>query len=195
MSKVDLSIKAKKGNLYLKGYWQNELYFREIRKYLLNEWVPNFTLSKAASDFRQLIINSNSVSVHFRRGDYVTVPAINQSFGVLPISYYQTAIAELEAHFSDLKLFIFSDDIDWVKKNLQTTIPTHFVDTLKLDYEELFLMTCCKHNIIANSSFSWWGAWLNNYADKIVFAPDPWFINYPGNMGGIVANDWIKIKY
>lgn len=194
-SQINLSLKQKRGNLYLKGYWQSEIYFKEIREILIKEWVPSFELSMNAKQYLKLINDTNAVCVHFRRGDYVSVESIQKSFGILPIKYYQQAIHNLSNSISNIELFIFSDDIPWVKSNFHSDLPTHFIDNINLDYEELYLMSCCKHNIIANSSFSWWGAWLNNHSEKQVFAPQPWFINYAADMSGMVPNGWNKINY
>jgi hypothetical protein len=164
------------GDLFLDGYWQSPRYFEDIRDTLLTEFQLRTPLSAAVSAYKEQMSNSNSVSIHVRRGDYTKNPQVKKEFGICEASYYQLAVAHMEQALSNPTFFIFSDDIDWVKEHISLPPSTVFVqDPTLRDVEELALMSMCKHNIIANSTFSWWGAWLNQHPDKIVVAPTPWF--------------------
>lgn len=140
------------------------------------------------------IQSTNSVALHVRRGDYVSNKETSAFHGVCSTAYYQDAIAYLARKRSDLYFFIFSDDISWVKENLVINeFPVDYVEhNTNLAHEDLRLMYFCKNNIIANSSFSWWGAWLNNHPDKIVIAPEKWN-NIPGNNTEL-PDQWIRLR-
>ena len=179
-------------NVYLHGYWQNEKYFSEIRDILLREMTLKNPLSKISALWKEKILSSTcAVSVHVRHGDYTTYGARN-SFGVLSTEYYFDCVEELKKTFSDITIFVFSDDIQWCKSNLNFDVPTEFVEGCEYDFEELYLMSCCKHNVVANSTFSWWGAWLNPNPNKKVFTPDPWgFKNKRGARD--LPETWIRM--
>jgi len=177
-------------NVYLDGYWQSEKYFSDISDIIRSE----FTLKNNSLDpsLLQEIINKNSVSLHIRRGDYVFNPVTNRFHGVCTLDYYKRAIDFIEERFEDLTFYIFSDDLNWCKENLKINHPTFFVEGNK-NYEDLILMSHCKYNIIANSSFSWWGAWLNNNPGKIVIAPEQWFADKSVDTDDLIPESWIKI--
>ncbi len=161
-------------NVYLDGYWQDERYFADIADIIRREFTLKKPLGDTARHWREKISAAEcSVAVHIRRGDYRNYIV---TIGILPLSYYRTCVAELKKTFPNITVFVFSDDIAWCRKNLHVDAPTEFVagDGLT-DVEELYLMSTCQHNVIANSSFSWWGAWLNHNPNKKVFAPDPWY--------------------
>lgn len=181
------------GNLYLDGYFQSPLYFESIRVVLLNEFTLTSPLPKYGQEIIEQIKSSKSVSVHIRRGDYQSNPVVKKQFGLCSKDYYQTAINKIHIDLKDVKFFVFSDDISWVKANLNLPEDSVFVSSPELkDAEELTLMSTCQHNIIANSSFSWWAAWLNQNPDKLVIAPTPWFdtINYDTHL---IPKSWIMI--
>ena len=182
-----------KGNLYLDGYWQSEKYFFDTRNTLLKELTLKNSFSGVAKDIEKQEIECNSVSLHIRRADYILNKQVNNDFGVCDLDYYYKAIKIIKNKVNNPHFFIFSDDINWAKDNLKIDDPIIFVSRANLqDYEELMLMTKCKHNIIANSSFSWWGAWLNNNPNKIVIAPKQWFKNLKINTKDIVPETWIR---
>ena len=149
------------------GFFQSEKYFINFRKEILELIKPNEEINKILTNKYTSIINSESISLHVRRGDYVKLPEYHPT---QEIEYYNKCLSNLTKY--DI-LVIFSDDIEWCKKNFQFK-NMFFVENEK-DYIEMFLMSKCKNNIIANSSFSWWGAWLNQNNDKIVVAPKKWF--------------------
>jgi hypothetical protein len=180
---------------YLDGYWQSEKYFKDIENIVRKE----FTLKKELqvrlnADLLKIIEMTDSVSVHIRRSDYITNKAANQTHGVCSVEYYDRAIEKIVKGFSNPHFFIFSDDIDWVKNNLKFNYPVTYVsDGNYKDYEELIIMSYCKHNIIANSSFSWWGAWLNKNKEKRVVAPVNWFVDKSYNAKDLILENWIKL--
>ncbi|MBY0309601.1 alpha-1,2-fucosyltransferase [Patescibacteria group bacterium] len=165
-----------KGDLFIDGYFQSPRYFEAIRDVLLKDFVLKKPFSIPAAHFRDHIKASIAVSLHIRRADYAQNPRVRSEYGLCTIGYYKRAMAHIEATCPSPTYFVFSDDIPWVKANLPMGENVVFVhDPLLSDVEELMLMSLCQHNIIANSSFSWWGAWLNQNPDKIVVAPTPWF--------------------
>lgn len=183
-------------NVYLQGYWQSEKYFKDIETIIRNDFTLKEKLNNKSCEVAELISKSRmSVSIHIRRGDYVSNPITNSMHGTCSLDYYQECVKELAEKFSDLQLFVFSDDPEWVKVNLHFKYPTVFVNHNGAEraYEDMHLMSLCKHNIIANSSFSWWGAWLNNYLDKIVFAPKQWFKQKERNTDDLIPENWIRI--
>lgn len=180
---------------YIDGYWQSEKYFFDIKKEIIEE----FSLIKPISELSLKILNKikekNSVSIHIRRGDYITNSAANKFHGVCSSNYYYSAINLIKNNVENPYFLIFSDDIKWVKENLKISDEVIYVDHngFEKSHEDLFLMSRCSHHIIANSSFSWWAAWLSQNPGKIVITPTPWF-DYPNYCyQDIIPNDWIKI--
>ena len=181
---------------YFIGFWQSEKFFKNIEKIIRKEFTLKNPLSNYANVvFEKIKSTPISASLHIRRGDYVLEPHTNAYHGVCGLDYYQKAYEELVKKInSPFEIFVFSDDIEWVKENLRLPGKMHFVSNPNIpDYEEMFLMSCCTHNIIANSSFSWWGAWLNPNKNKIVIAPKQWFANKNEDAKDIVPESWIKI--
>lgn len=173
-----------KYNYYLDGYWQSEKYFFESMDLIKNELSPD------KNTFEKLkqtpFIDSNVISIHVRRTDYLTS---NGYHPVQSIDYYKKAL-EVIGNYDNL--FIFSDDIQWCKSNFDFK-NMYFIEGND-DVEDLWLMSLCKNNIIANSSFSWWGAWLNSNPGKKIIAPKNWFGDQTNlNENDIIPNNWIKI--
>lgn len=178
--------------IFYEGYFQNEKYFRQLRNQLLED----FSLTLPLDDRNQMvldrILNTNSVSIHVRRGDYVTLDYVNKIHGTCSLEYYNKAIEYISKKVESPHFFIFSDDIDWVSKNLKIDYPFSVVDFNQgKGWFDMHLMKHCKHNITANSSFSWWGAWLNDNPSKIVIAPKNWIVT--NQKCGIVPANWIKL--
>ena len=161
-------------NVYLYGYFAYEKYFHDYEKTLREDFRFQVPISEQSQIWEKKIRDdSMPVSIHVRRGDYLK--GINpRIFHQIPMSYYERCIAILRENFSNLSLYIFSNDLDWCRKNFNFEIPTHFVDSNdeKNGYDDMFLMSLCRHHIIANSSFSFWGAWLDSRIGSLVFAPD-----------------------
>jgi hypothetical protein len=168
----------------LQGYWQSEKYFSSISHLIKDSLKPNYsTIDKLNQKYP---IDKNCVSIHIRRTDYVTS---NGYHPVQSIDYYQKAISIIGDYDY---LLVFSDDIEWCKNNLKFDKMV-FIEGND-DVDDLFLMSLCKHNIIANSTFSWWGAWLNNNPHKKVIVPTKWFGNHVNiNTDNIIPQNWIKI--
>ncbi len=170
-------------NYYLNGYWQSEKYFMEINQTIRANLKPK---ESSVLELLNRYPTANSVGLHIRRTDYLTS---NGYHPIQSIAYYQRAL-EMMRDYSNL--LIFSDDINWCRQNLQFENITFVEGTT--DIEDLWLMSLCKHNIIANSSFSWWGAWLNSNPTKLVVAPTNWFgPNTNLNQSDIIPNNWIKL--
>lgn len=183
-----------RNNTYLIGWWQDQKYFMSIRDKLLTEFVPQVPFSPAAEKTLQAIKAApTSVSIHVRRGDYVTNPNANKHHGLAPIDYYNTAMVQLREQFQNATFFVFSDDITWCQANLKGQSMT-YVEGTTAGYEDLHLMRHCQHNIIANSSFSWWGAWLNDSTAKTVIAPKLWFQDEAANAEtDVVPEAWARL--
>lgn len=182
-------------DFYLIGYWQSEKYFFNENDQIRRDFTLKKQLSIKAKEWLRKINTTNAVSLHIRRGDYITNMHTNTYHGTCSPGYYFKASDIIKQRISNMELFIFSDDISWVKKNLKVTVPVNFVSDSRgiQDYEEMMLMSKCKHNIIANSSFSWWGAWLNQNRDKIVIAPKKWFADPNINTQDLIPDRWLRI--
>lgn len=182
-------------NTYLDGFWQTEKYFSDIRPILLEELSITKQLEKLNLEFANRISSSNAISLHIRRADYTNNKETLSIHGSCTLEYYANAIKYISEKISNPVLFIFSDDMNWVKENLITSIETNYVDHNNADtnFEDLRLMSFCKHNIIANSSFSWWGAWLNSNPEKIVIAPKRWFNVDDYNTSDLYPSNFIKM--
>jgi hypothetical protein len=183
--------------LHFSGYWQSENYFKNIENIIRKEFKFKNPLNNKNSSLKKLIQNTNSVSIHIRRGDYIDNPVYFKNHGVCSIDYYRDAIKEILIHIKAPKFFIFSNDFEWVKKNDFGITNFKFVDWNKGEdsYFDMQMMSLCKHNIIANSTFSWWGAWLNNNPSKLVISPKKWFANdlRIDDFKKIIPKNWVKI--
>jgi len=168
---------------YIEGFFQSYKYLEPVREQLLKE-------ISLKEDINYEIVD-NSVAVHIRRGDYIN----NKAHFVCDLKYYQNAFKLIKEKIANPIFYIFSDDITWAKENLSKEDNLIFVSNPEIkDYEELILMSRCQHNIIANSSFSFWGAWLNQNPDKIVIAPDKWNNEFPNDYKDLLPPKWLKIS-
>lgn len=181
-------------DVYIEGYWQTEKYFKEIAQQLRQEFTFKTPPSETNRLMGDVIKRNNSVSIHIRRTDYVTDAASNQDHGVCGLPYYRRAMTHISERVETPHFYVFSDDMNWVKANLRSEHATTYVDFNNADtnFEDLRLMSLCKHNIIANSTFSWWGAWLNQNDGKIVIAPEKWYASNR-SFGDVVPKEWIKM--
>lgn len=160
-------------NKYLQGYWSHPAYFESVQTILQKEFTPRKTLDPENQKIIEHIKKSNAVSLHVRRGDYITNKTGPRFVG---IEYYKKTIEDLNNQVNNPTYFVFSDDITWCKENLSSLLPkVVFIDhnTGRNSYKDLILMSNCQHNITANSTFSWWGAWLNPNKNKIIISPNP----------------------
>lgn len=183
------------GPVYLEGYWQSEKYFSAISDTIRSD----FSLAAAFTPPRMAVLNqiksTNAVSVHVRRGDYVTNPHANAVHGILEPSWYQGAMSRMAGRVGDATFFVFSDDPVWAQANLPQTWPTIFVEPQDdgLDAQDMHLMAACGNHVIANSTFSWWGAWLNPEPAKHVIAPLKWFKSTAHSDKDLVPADWERL--
>jgi len=167
------------------GYFQTEKYFLHIEQQIREELTIKNPPSEKAQRLAQEILNCNSISLHVRRGDYLQLQAFH---GMVDPEYYTAAIELISKQVSNPKVYIFSDDPVWCKENLVGTV----VETGDR-FEDMWLMSLCHHNVIVNSSFSWWGAWLNQNPDKIVVAPKKWFSAKNLDGRDIIPEKWLKL--
>jgi hypothetical protein len=180
---------------YLAGYWQSEKYFQTHASLVRADLTFKPPLTDRNAELAEQIARVNAVSLHIRRGDYAGNHRMLSKHGVCPLSYYQEAIQYIAGRVSAPYYFVFSDDMDWVRANLNISHPfccvAHNRD--RESYNDMRLMSLCRHNIIANSSFSWWGAWLNPSTTKIVIAPKRWFNAYPADTGDLFPEGWVTL--
>ena len=182
------------GTPYLIGYWQSERYFAAVADTIRREVRVNAAPEGRNARLLDDIAGCDAVALHVRRGDYVSNPAATAYHGLCGLEYYNAAIRRLSGKVSRPHCFVFSDDLDWVRANLDPGHPTtwvgHNADT---PWEDLRLMAACRHFIVANSSFSWWGARLGEWPGKEVIAPARWFQADHGGEGEIVPSEWLRM--
>jgi hypothetical protein len=191
----DKAFLAAPDNTYLEGYWQSEKYFKDIETIILREFFVKIKPDSINKQIADTIGSVNAISLHIRRADYVTSMTTNETHGTCSTEYYLRAADMIARQVSSPHFFVFSDDPIWVKENIMLDHPMTFVTNNKDDrnYEDLRLMTICRHHIIANSTFSWWGAWLCLNPKKIVIAPKVWFRKFVGDTRDLIPNSWIRI--
>ena len=185
---------------YLVGYWQSHRYFSEISSQLMSELQPVDDIGLSSQAIVEQIDSSESVALHVRRGDYVSLASAASFHGVLPLSYYQSALSHLRGQIIAPKVFVFSDDSDWCRANLSLESSAVVVDhnTGADAWQDLLLLARCRHHVIANSSFSWWGAWLADQRQmnmaRIVIAPNRWFAHQTDlNLNDRFPAHWVKL--
>ena len=179
---------------WLTGFWQTENYFIQIEEVIRSDFEFLPPLSELNKTLAEKICSCESLSIHIRRGDY-TQPKTLEFHGLCSPEYYYKAVDVISRRTRIEQLFIFSDDPQWVTENLKFDFPATYIshNTGKNSFEDMRLMSLCKHNIIANSSFSWWGAWLNANKKKIVIAPKTWIANKQIDTKDVVPLNWIKL--
>lgn len=195
-----------KENACLIGFWQSEKYFKDIESIIRKEFTLKDKIEERgdideSKKYLEKIKNSkNSISINIRRGDYANNQKTRNYHGLLTTDYFlegiKYIIKEKEYQKEDVDIFVFSDDVDWCMENLN-----FFKDFGKIIFvpkeisatDTLYLISKCQNNIIANSSFSWWGAWLNNNPSKIVIAPKSW-MRAKINTKDVIPKDWVRIE-
>ncbi len=174
------------------GYWQTEKYFKDIQNTVISKF--EFTnVNQELNQFAVALSENEYTSVHVRRGDYLMNPG--SYMGICTVDYYLRAIDYIRCMEPDSRFIFFSDDLKWVKENIKISDAIYCKKDMFDDYEDwydMYLMSRCSHNIIANSSFSWWGAWLNQNAAKIVVAPDKW-LGY-SDTPDIWCGGWVRLQ-
>ena len=180
--------------VYLDGYWQSSRYFEDIKNIILKELQPTALPGKTNEDLMNSMAHTSSVALHIRRGDYLSNPTAVNYHGVCSLDYYRAAIDFMVDKLQNPTFYIFSDDLGWAKANLNIQYPVHYVDNNSGEnaFQDLRLISNCKNQIIANSSFSWWGAWLNPNPNKIVIAPKKWFL-VDKDTSTLYPDGWIRL--
>lgn len=181
--------------VYLSGYWQSEKYFGSISDEIRNIFSLDIPLDDDARKYLIQILQTNAVSLHVRRGDMVNNPLVVATHGSCNLDYYLSSMALIEREVENPHFYIFSDDVKWCEENLKSKHPITFVqgNSGERAYLDIQLMRNCSHHIIANSSFSWWGAWLNNSQNKVVVAPVKWFATDEKDTRDLIPPDWKRI--
>lgn len=181
-------------NSYLKGFWQSEKYFYDIRPILLKELNPIIPPGPKDISIIERMENCQSVSLHVRRGDYVTMKEASKYHGTCSIEYYKRAAQYMCERIDSPVLFVFSDDPEWTREHLHFSNETHYIchNAPDLAYQDLRMMTHCKNHILANSSFSWWGAWLSHHTNGLVIAPKIWYASGRPTPD-LIPDRWIRL--
>jgi len=192
----DVSILSLKGPVYLDGYFQSENYYAGNEQLVYNLFQFPEIQNYQSIELINSMESSTAVSVHFRRGDYVSDAVTGSFHGICSLDYYKQAFQLMDKKIASPHFYIFSDDIQWVEE--QVAGWTHNITLVKRKNDapawlDMMLMSKCRHHIIANSSFSWWGAWLNNMPGKQVIAPRHWFNNVSINTNDLVPAAWVRI--
>jgi inosine/xanthosine triphosphate pyrophosphatase family protein len=177
----------------------SEKYFKDIESLIRSEFAFCNEVIESGKELESKIRNSNSVCIQVRRGDYVNNPQIAQVHQTTTLSYYRAAITMVQKEVDNPVFFVFSDDTNWCIENFKGLPSVYFIEkelensnATNSDY--LQLMQQCKHFIISNSTFAWWGAWLSDFEQKIVIAPNKWFNNLKINFNDIYCTSWRKIN-
>lgn len=185
---------------YLIGYWQSWRYFDHVAPTIYEELQAAEPLSSASQVLADQMSGTTSLCIHVRRGDYVTSPAVREHHGVLDFNHYQRAIGMIQERVEGIRAFVFSDDLDWCRSAFAPLgLDAKFVDCNRGEnsWQDLFLMASCRHAIIANSSFSWWGAWMGDRRtvdrDRIVIAPRRWLVGEDVPFEDRCPQSWIPI--
>lgn len=187
----DMELDDPNFSFVFEGYWQGEKYFNEVQNEL-REQIGSYQLHPSANSLKHEMLNCNSVALHVRRGDYISNPKAAKFHALCGLSYYKSAMDLIVQHIDFPHFYIFTDDPEWVSVNLSSKHPLKIVSGLAnlTHHDELSLMSSCRHNVISNSSFSWWGAWLNPNPDKTVIAPKVWHKTNKVN-DDLLPKDWI----
>jgi hypothetical protein len=195
LDRVMLEVRELTGDIFLDGYWQSEQYFAGTESEIRQELTPTFEFSDEDQRIRQQMTDTLSVSLHVRRGDYVTKASNLAWHGVCGLVYYARAVAITLERVATPHFFVFSDDMQWVKDNLHINAPCTYVahNDQSQAADDLMLMASCKHHVIANSSLSWWGAWLNPNQDKIVIRPKVWLQQLPHMNNSVCPPTWLAL--
>ena len=191
----DPRFEAIQQGVFLVGYWQSERYFSTHRARLLSDLQLTTPANPSLQAWLAQVRSCQSVALHVRRGDYVSNPAAAQFHGLCDLRYYEESMARLAAQYNDLQVFVFSDDLNWAQSHLKLNVPTHWVQghSTEEPHLDLEIMRHCQHHILANSSFSWWGAWLCERSGQQVFAPKKWFADETVDTSDVIPARWHQL--
>jgi hypothetical protein len=190
----DSSVLCLPDGVYLEGYWQSEKYFSGIAELIRREFTVKTPPTGRNEELGTRMASCEAVSMHIRRGSYLK-PPYNEVHGTCSMAYYSRCVSLVAERVRDPHFFVFSDDPQWANDNLELEYPTTVVDHngAETDFEDLRLMTRCKHHIVANSTFSWWGAWLSQREGKTVFAPRLWFAKDEVATDDLIPVEWVRV--
>lgn len=191
----DLTVLNLRAPVYLDGYFQSERYFADCVAAVTSELSMPPPSSTRTQILLEEIQTSEAICLHIRRGDYVSNPAANAFHGTCSMDYYAAGFAVAAEEMRNPKCFVFSDDPGWVRSNFALDAPTTIVDIHGPcePHEDLRLMAACQNFVIANSSLSWWGAWLGKYPDKRVIAPQTWFSGSANDISDLLPSGWVRL--
>jgi hypothetical protein len=191
----DSGVQHQRAPVELEGYWQSEKYFRDDAAAIRADFTPVAEPDAANRAILERMQQTCAVSLHVRRGDYVTNPQAAAFHGSCSPEYYREAVDHIAERAGPLTLFVFSDDQDWVRDNMRFSHTCVHVDCNPPERGvwDMHLMKHCRHHVVANSSFSWWGAWLNPSPEKIVVAPSRWFTDPSIDTSDLIPETWVRI--
>jgi len=187
-----------RGDIYLTTYWQSYRYFEEIKDIIRGDLQLKNSLEPSHQAAKNMILSEQlSVSLIVRRGDFANHPHHSKFHGCCSVDYYQRAINHIVSLIHNPHFFVFSDDIEWTRKNIPINFSHTYMDQSYdhtfFDYVDMHLISCCRNHIIANSTFGWWGAWLSPFSDKIIVAPNKWFQDSSIDTSDIIPSDWLRL--
>ncbi len=187
-------VRSYRHDMYFEGYWQTEKYFKAIEDVIRKDFTLKTPMGDLGKHVEEEIKNTAvPVCLHIRRGDFANNPVQSKFHGVTPLEHYYEGIKIITAKYPNPHFFVFSDSIEWAKENLKINYPATFVGQgPEKNYEELVLMSKCKHHILSNSTFGWWGAWLGYNPDQMVIAPKRWF-NKNVDLSDLMPESWIQL--
>jgi hypothetical protein len=194
----DSCVLEQTGSIYLRGYWQSDKYFAQIASQIRSELTLTDPPMGQNAELLDQIRSSPSIAVHVRRGDYVSNPQANKFHGTLPPEYFRRGLQQIAQRIQGYPtIYIFSDDYQWAQKNIHTDYQTVFVhhNDGYSAHEDLRLMSACQHQVISNSTFSWWAAWLNPNPDKQVIAPAQWFADPRARNDDLIPPNWDRLDF
>lgn len=193
--RYDQRIESLRAPVFLEGYFQSELYFERFRDHIVKDFTLRPAPAPATAEMLNKINSTDSICVHIRRGDYVSNKIANAHHGTCSLDYYKAGLVEMAQGLPSPHCFVFSDDPDWARANFVPALPVTFVDihlTIQA-HEDLRLMAACQRYVIANSSLSWWGAWLGVHPNKKVVAPAQWFQKRDIDTTDLVPSSWVRL--
>lgn len=181
-------------DILLNGYWQHLAYFRDVIAELKKEFVFCGPIDDKNARYMRNIQGEDTVSIHIRKGDYLSAEFRDWYGHICGVDYYKRAVDLIRTMVKNPKFYIFSDDFEWVNQNLQIPNAIRVQGNVgEMAYMDMYLMSLCKHNIISNSTFSWWAAWLNKNPEKIVIEPERWCASRREYKNSLVLKEWISV--
>ena len=188
----ELLYKYTSNNSYYYGHWCSEKYFKNNRERILDRFVFCNGMDQVTRLIVDEIMKKESIAVHVRRGDYLTSKKHSKLYNIIEKNYYLEAIEWMRNRVPEAKIFVFSDDIDWANTHIVQAVDNAKLVSNKMnaDYIDMQLISLCSHQIISNSTFSWWAAWLNKNKNKKVIAPNKWYLHSENNIDDLIPNSW-----